>query len=121
MAEWELDVRTHCGFRRMSAGIRFGHDGDLVTDDGLPGNWWFGIGGLHWEVVRDGVLHHHKAELHWNVFGSEPRMLRGTVLRDRRRGGPLPPWLFRPVVATFTGRGVGEDTADTSYQHRGFG
>ncbi|CAM9274926.1 unnamed protein product, partial [Discosporangium mesarthrocarpum] len=64
---------------------------------------------------------HHKAELHWNVFGSQPRMFRGTVTRDRFPSSPLPPWLFRPVVAAFTGFGVGDDTSDTSYRHRHMG
>lgn len=61
---------------------------------------------------------HHKAELHWNVFGSQPRMFRGTITRDRLPNSPLPPWLFRPVVGSFIGSGVGDDTADTSYRHR---
>lgn len=61
---------------------------------------------------------HHKAELHWNVFGSQPRMFRGTVTRDRVPKSMLPPWLFRPVVSSFVGLGVGDDTADTSYRHR---
>lgn len=64
---------------------------------------------------------HHKAELHWNVFGSQPRMFRGTVTRDRLPTSVLPPWLFRPVVSSFVGLGVGDDTADTSYMHRQLG
>lgn len=64
------------------------------------------------------VVLHHKAELHWNVFGEQPRMFRGTVTRDRLPQSFLPPWLFRPVVSSFVGSGVGSDTADTSYRHR---
>lgn len=64
---------------------------------------------------------HHKAELHWNVFGSQPRMFRGTVTRDRLPTSFLPPWLFRPVINSFVGSGVGDDTADTSYRHRQLG
>lgn len=61
---------------------------------------------------------HHKAELHWNVFGDQPRMFRGTVTRDRLPKSLLPPWLFRPVVGSFVGSGVGNDTSDISYAHR---
>lgn len=61
---------------------------------------------------------HHKAELHWNIFGEQPRMFRGTVTRDRLPQSFLPPWLFRPVIGSFVGSGVGNDTADTSYRHR---
>lgn len=45
-------------------------------------------------------------------------MFRGTVTRDRLPKSFLPPWLFRPVVSSFVGCGVGDDTADTSYRHR---
>lgn len=61
---------------------------------------------------------HHKAELHWNIFGDHPRMFRGTITRDRYRVSFLPPWLFRPVIGSFTGIGTGQDTADTSYAYR---
>jgi len=33
----------------------------------------------------------------------------------------LPKGWFRPVVATFTAVGIGEDTADLSYRERGVG
>lgn len=64
------------------------------------------------------TVFHHKAELHWNIFGSQPRMFRGTVTRDRLPKSFLPPWLFRPVTSSFVGSGVGDDTADKSYRHR---
>jgi hypothetical protein len=48
-------------------------------------------------------------------------MLRGTVTRDRCADSFMPPWLFRPVVATFTGIGVGIDTSDPSHTGRDSG
>ena len=70
-------------------------------------------------TVRDmPTVLHHKAELHWNIFGEQPRMFRGTVTRDRLPRSLLPPWLFRPVVGSFVGSGIGNDTADKSYRHR---
>lgn len=62
----------------------------------------------------------YSADFHFNVFGPQPRMLCGVVARDRPSNGTLPPWLLRPVVATFTAEGVGEDTADFDYDGRGF-
>jgi hypothetical protein len=64
---------------------------------------------------------HPIQQLHWNTFGKQPRMLRGTVTRDRRTDSFMPPWLFRPVVATFTGIGVGEDTSDPTHAGRDSG
>jgi hypothetical protein len=40
-----------------------------------------------------------------NPFQSRPRMVRGTMVKNCRK------W-FRPVVATFSAEGVGQDTAD---------
>jgi hypothetical protein len=54
------------------------------------------------------------ADLILNPFGSRPRMVRGTMVKNCRK------W-FRPVVATFSAEGVGQDTADVSYRDRGFG
>jgi hypothetical protein len=41
-----------------------------------------------------------------------PRMVRGTMVKNCRK------W-FRPVVATLSAEGVGQDTADVSYRRFG--
>lgn len=66
------------------------------------------------------VLHYH-ADLHLNQFGERPRMVRGVVTRDRYPTSLFPKRLFRPVIATFSAEGIGQDTADVTYQERGFG
>ena len=38
-----------------------------------------------------------------------------------RHSSVLPSNFLRPVVGTFSARGIGHDTADTSYKERGFG
>jgi len=60
------------------------------------------------------LQHHFEADLHMNPFGRHAKLTRGIVVRDRRHGKT---W-FRPVVATFSGIGIGEDTVDLSYQKR---
>ena len=82
------------------------------------------------------------ATVHFNPFGDHPKMIQGTILKSsssRREGREQPQpqidpiqdhyfvkesrnkkW-FRPVVATFTGQGIGIDTADFSYSNRGIG
>ncbi|CAM9428429.1 unnamed protein product [Chrysoparadoxa australica] len=118
MAEWKLKLRPYLGWSRKENYLVFERNGAVFTSEGEEGTWWFDVAGLQWDVNIKGIPHHFKSELHWNVFGTEPRMYRGTVTRDRSPSSPLPPWLFRPVVATFEGHGVGEDTADLSYGHR---
>eukprot|EP00922_Rhytidocystis_sp_ex-Travisia-forbesii_P006983 GHVS01010210.1.p1 GENE.GHVS01010210.1~~GHVS01010210.1.p1 ORF type:complete len:279 (+),score=22.75 GHVS01010210.1:23-838(+) len=49
------------------------------------------------------------AEVNWNAFGVRPRMCRGIATCDRV-SRYLPQWLFRPVVASFHGYGIGVDT-----------
>ena len=45
-------------------------------------------------------------QLIWHSFGDRPKMHCGVVVRDRGPKSLLPPWLFRPVVATFDGYGT---------------
>jgi len=73
------------------------------------------------------VLHYH-ADMHLSKFQEQPRMIRGTITRDRWNERSLPftnfvlgRHLFRPVIGTFSAEGVGEDTIDVSYKDRGFG
>lgn len=72
-------------------------------------------------------------DYHVNPFGRHPKFTRGVLFRDTstHTGVPYsspPPtttisswWRScwpRPVLATFTGRGIGVDTADLSYRNR---
>lgn len=119
--DWKLEMRAR-PWKIEEQEVSFHRNGTVETSAGDAGTWWFDVGGLYWDVnttmrAAPTVLH-HKAELHWNVFGDQPRMFRGTVTRDRLPKSLLPPWLFRPVVGSFVGSGVGNDTSDTSYAHR---
>ncbi|CAM9687685.1 unnamed protein product [Ascophyllum nodosum] len=124
--DWRLQARSLCvrvsPWERRQQDVTFHRNGTMWTKDGERGDWWFDVGGLYWDMnttVRDmPTVLHHKAELHWNIFGEQPRMFRGTVTRDRLPRSLLPPWLFRPVVGSFVGSGIGNDTADKSYRHR---
>ncbi|CAM9201612.1 unnamed protein product [Choristocarpus tenellus] len=118
MQEWNLQMRLPLQLKRKTQQVSFHRDGSVEMANGDKGEWWFDVGGLYWDIKMDNTVIHHKAELHWNVFGTQPRMFRGTVTRDRFSSSFLPPWLFRPVISTFTGFGVGDDTKDTRYPHR---
>ena len=56
------------------------------------------------------------AQLQQNPFGNAPRMVKGSVVKDNVRFGLKN--FFRPVTASFSGDGVGEDTLDISYKSR---
>ena len=78
------------------------------------GHWELASHGLKWNLPvpnQDHRLLFH-GDLLLNPFGSQPRIIRGLVIRETPRR-----W-FRPVVATFAGEGIGEDTADLSYRNR---
>jgi len=78
------------------------------------------------------VLHYH-ADMHLSKFQQQPRMIRGTVTRDRWNEFSVPLFfggakkfilgknMFRPVIGTFSAEGIGVDTIDFSYKNRGFG
>jgi hypothetical protein len=61
------------------------------------------------------------ADLHLHPFGPRPRLSRGVVLHEKGSSSGAADrssrW-FRPVVATFSGVGVGRDTVDLSYRGR---
>jgi len=97
------------------------------------GKWKLEHGNLSWNIavkfitpiqrrklLRWVTLYYH-AEVHLNKFGEFPKMYRGVVVRDRFRNSFLPPQMLRPVIATFTARGIGKDTVDVTYKSRGFG
>jgi hypothetical protein len=76
----------------------------------LQGKWKYDKYGLNWELEEGGLRYFYHAELIWHSFGDRPKMHCGVVVRNRGPGSPLPPWLLRPVVGTFSGLGNGTDT-----------
>ena len=114
---WKKDRR-----RKSTMHLEFNENGYLraVLDDANPviGTWRLSSCGLSWDLC----LHHEDptrtlhfyADLHVNPFGNHPKLTRGMVLGDYSTGRK---W-FRPVVATFSGIGVGTDTVDLSYRLR---
>lgn len=94
---------------------------DHVDNDNGPtyvvGTWKLAPSGVVWEIVWDGTVYSFFADLQVNPFGDYPKMFRGLVIRDR--SSFLPKRFLRPVVASFSGRGFGKDTADFSYRDRG--
>ncbi|KEP63751.1 UNVERIFIED_CONTAM: hypothetical protein HHA_231625 [Hammondia hammondi] len=52
------------------------------------------------------TVFHLTAYLHWDAESGTPYMYRGSITRDRE-GWLVPSFLFRPVVATFYGYGIG--------------
>lgn len=84
------------------------------------GTWTLHPSGITWQFpMRNDeddtvvTLQCH-GDLILNPFGSHARMVRGTIVKNSRK------W-FRPVVATFSAIGIGQDTVDVSYRDRGFG
>ena len=87
------------------------------------------IEGENKDSRRTTSLYYH-ADIHLSKFQSRPRMLKGTITRDRyhndgnvesKRGLFVRKNIFRPVIASFTAEGIGEDTLALQYKDRGFG
>ena len=97
-------------------------DNDKDDDDKntyIVGTWKLAPSGVVWKMAWDGTTYSFYADLQVSPFGDYPKMFRGLVIRDRSTGSVLPKRFFRPIVATFSGMGVGKDTADFSYKDRG--
>lgn len=118
--------------------IKFHSNGHvLVVEDHSTrttkiGKWRLDTSSILWEIpvrmgcsqdgdVRRLMQVQYVADIHLNKFGNQPKMFRGIITRDRSYNSFLPLHLFRPVIATFTAEGVGQDTADVSYRKRGTG
>ena len=115
---WELNLRWRRGsnntekYQQME--LEFSDNGYVrwVSADNSTaaiGKWELASHGVTWNLP-DGMIFH--GDLLLNPFGTQPRIIRGVVMRETPRA-----W-FRPVVATFTAKGIGEDTADLSYRNR---
>ena len=92
--------------------VRMVSSADNATTTAI-GQWELASHGLTWNLPlpeQDGMVFH--GDLLLNPFGEQPRIIRGVVIRE------TPRLWFRPVVATFTAQGIGEDTADLSYRNR---
>ena len=127
--EWKLDLnmsnkeRNRLGIQNKTLLLDFAETGHVCVRQGNNstlsiGTWTLHPSGITWQfpVTSDGsmtTLQCH-ADLILNPFGSHPRMVRGTIVKNCRK------W-FRPVVATFSAEGIGQDTVDVSYRERGFG
>lgn len=104
--------------RRKRRNRRARDDEDTNSHDYVVGTWKMAPSGVVWEMKFDErTTYNFYADLHLNPFGKHPKMFRGLVIRDRSLPF-LPKRLLRPVVATFTGKGTGKDTADFSYKGR---
>jgi hypothetical protein len=60
-------------------------------------------------------------DFHMNPFGVQPKFTRGLIFISTNNsiGNPLMKLLnLRPIVGTFTGKGIGIDTMDLSYHQR---
>ena len=100
------------------------------------GTWKLYPWGVEYSIqATNGYIYLFQASVHLNPFGKQPKLSHGTVLREQSLDGggirdeemdepylhiPRRKW-FRPVVASFQGIGIGEDTADFSYKNRGVG
>jgi hypothetical protein len=91
----------------------------------FPWGVWFCI------AHKNGYDYTFYAGFHLNPFGNHPKLVQGTILKcptdqlDEVQDSiflkrPRRKW-FRPVVGTFSGIGIGEDTIDLSYSKRGHG
>jgi len=116
---WVIFMKKGLFDQREETKYAFRSDGEFRTQDGDKGAWEFVPRGIMWKLEKDNTTYHFSAEVNYNLFGEQPRMLRGVVVRDRRRppegqwGVSLPPWLLRPCVGTFRGEGVGSDTLNS--------
>ena len=88
------------------------------TNNFIVGTWKLAPSGMTWKMTWDGRSYSFYADLQVNPFGQYPKMFRGLVIRDRTHKAGVRR-LLRPIVATFSGRGVGIDTADLTYKRRG--
>jgi len=114
---WELHIHWRGKKEHERLEMEFSDNGfvRMISDDETSsiGQWELASHGLTWRLPmpdQDRLIFH--GDLLLNPFGPQPKIIRGIVLRETRRV-----W-FRPVVASFTGNGTGEDTADLSYRNR---
>mmetsp|Transcript_3067 Transcript_3067/g.4135 ORF Transcript_3067/g.4135 Transcript_3067/m.4135 type:complete len:217 (+) Transcript_3067:85-735(+) len=117
---WELKLkwkRTLSRNQNISMQLEFAKNGfvrEITNSTALTmGKWSSSMKGVSWNLVSEteNLLFHGDVML--NSFGSQPKLIRGVILDNSCAHA----W-FRPVVGTFSGEGIGEDTADFSYSNR---
>jgi hypothetical protein len=108
------------------------NDVDLVTTDAICiGTWKLGPNGLNVQIpfpvfvqtitppITKQQMHIMDMDFHVNPFGLQPKFTRGIIYADVAPSNPVLRLLhLRPIVATFTGVGIGLDTIDLSYRKR---
>jgi len=102
--------------RHRRQNYQFNHSESDDDTQYIVGTWKLSPSGVVWSMSWDGHMYSFFADLQLAPFGPNPKMYRGLVIRDR---SILPKRFMRPIVATFTGMGVGTDTTDFSYKGRG--
>jgi hypothetical protein len=124
--EWKLELnmsrkeQSRLGIHNKTLLLDFSETGHVRVMNSnnstlAIGTWKLQPSGILWQfpIQQEYSLQCH-ADLILNPFGSRPRMVRGTIVKNCRK------W-FRPVVATFSAEGIGQDTIDVSYRERTFG
>ncbi|KAG6439957.1 uncharacterized protein BBOV_IV004655 [Babesia bovis T2Bo] len=112
--KWVITLQKKRGFfglkyQTEQIVIDFMDNGVLKTQQGQNGIWWYEYGNINWKIYMDpsvNVATYFTAQFCWNNFGKSAFMRRGVVYQDRPPNGWLPQYLFRPVVAKFTGEGI---------------
>ena len=104
-----------------------------TTDASCIGTWKLGPSGLNVQIPFPVFVpattqsppniqqrrHSMEMDFHVNPFGMQPKFTRGIIYADVASSNPvLQLFCLRPIVATFTGIGVGADTVDLSYRKR---
>ena len=120
---WELKIQWRGKKLKETLQLEFSDNGyvrllasshdDNTTTTASIGKWELASHGVTWNLYMPESIVFY-GDLLLNPFGTQPKMIRGVVLSDPSVSRT---W-FRPVLATFTGRGIGEDTADLSYRNR---
>jgi hypothetical protein len=129
---WDLNIRWRGRAKGAWTPVEFHPNGFCRSPTLGVGTWEVLPWGVRCTLVEDltGVEYTLYASLHLNQFGDQPKMIQGTILKyEGSQEDPVQDHffvkrrqkLFRPVVATFSGKGVGTDTADFSYSNRGTG
>jgi hypothetical protein len=125
--------------RKKTAAYEFDHqcnnDSNKYIDLNCIGTWKLTSNGLTVTIpidiqrtgrtietttIQQRQQHTMEMDYHMNPFGKQPKLARGIVFLENETNTNFIMQLFnlRPIVATFTGKGIGKDTVDLSYQKR---
>ena len=122
-----MDIDHRDGRCNHQSNVECNYD---VTDiDSCIGTWKLQPNGLIVQLPlpinnRKGNEQHLIMEMdfHMNPFGAQPKFTRGLIFFSNDNNDAVNPLMkllrIRPIVGTFTGKGIGIDTMDLSYQQR---